>query len=92
MKKDWFNQTITEWQKTKDIYLTLKNPKIWYTNIYDYSSWKSKEYFAPCIIFEIKKWDSNYYTNQVIVLLIKEIYKYDENGTLFEIVKSNSFD
>lgn len=81
--KDWFIE-MPESQKKKDIYINLKNPKLWYTNVYTYSNWESKEYFVPAIIFEVDKtWEANnYYQNEVIVPLVKEIYKYDENWTI----------
>ncbi len=81
--KDGFLTPI-ESRNKKDIYLELQNPKIWYMNIYHFMNGKNQEYFIPCVIFGvIKNQDANnYYQNEVIIPLVKEIYIYDEKWSI----------
>lgn len=84
--KDWFI-SMPESQKKKIIDVKLQNPKLGYTNVYHLINGQNKEYFVPCIIFEVikDKTPNNFYQNEVIVPLIKEIYIYDENGSIIWI-------
>lgn len=78
----WWKDGYNAWpesQKKREVKVVLKNPKLAYNNIYHFANGISYEYFAPCVVFEVDKElsDNNYYANEVVVPLIKEIYTYD---------------
>lgn len=80
--KDWLLE-MPQSEKKREVHVVLQNPKIVYTNIYNFVWGTSIEYFAPSVVFEVKSSDDpNFYQTEIVVPLVKEIYKYDENGNI----------
>lgn len=80
--KDGFIE-LPQSDKKREVHVVLKNPKVVYNNIYNFVWGTSIEYFGPSVIFEVASSDDpNFYQTEIQVPLIKEIYKYDENGKI----------
>jgi len=77
----WFNNAITE--NAKYIDLKLKNPKLKYVSSYIFRNNVNQLYLIPSIVFEVEKDEnSSYYSDYVIVPLVKDFYKYDETWNI----------
>ncbi|MDD3303196.1 MAG: hypothetical protein PHN31_06590, partial [Candidatus Gracilibacteria bacterium] len=76
-----FNNALTE--NAKYIDLKLKNPKLKYVSSYIFRNNVNQLYLIPSIVFEVEKdGNSSYYSDYVIVPLVKDFYKYDETGNI----------
>jgi hypothetical protein len=62
----------------------LKNPEIKYVHTYSYKDNIQEQYLVPAVVFEVEKIENteNFYGETVVVPLLKDSYKYDENGNI----------
>lgn len=70
--------------EVKYIDLNLKNPEIKYVHTYSYKDNIQEQYLVPAVVFEVEKIENteNFYGETVVVPLLKDSYKYDENGNI----------
>lgn len=72
-----------ETDKVKYVDIGLKNPKLKYINSYQYNNFWQEQFLIPAIVFEVEKDENeNYYSNTVIVPLLKDFYKYNNAGNI----------
>lgn len=66
------------------IEVPIWTPSLQYVNIYNYQNGVSVQYVVPAYVFPVMKEASNwdYYSNQIVVPLVKDFYKYDNSGLL----------
>lgn len=70
----------------KYIDVTLKNPEIKYVHTYKYNNKDNtqEQYLIPAVVFDVEKPENteNFYGENVVVPLLKDSYKYDQNGEI----------
>lgn len=77
----WLENEIPENAKYIDI--LLKNPTLQYISTYKYENFSQEQFLIPAVVFEIEqKEDINYYGEYISVPLLKDFYRYDEQGNI----------
>lgn len=80
----FYQNEVPQNENTKYVDIKLKNPKIIYVNTYSYKNNVQEQFLIPTVSFEIEKeWlPEFFYVERVNVPLLKDFYKYDENGNI----------
>lgn len=84
----WINYESSVKIQKKEV--QIWNPRLEYVNVYDYKNGQSIQYVIPALIFPTvtKPSETDYFSSQVVVPLIKDFYEYDNSGVLRGIYQS----